>query len=181
MRRTVPGSPASIWWDVPQNRFSHTAALYAKLSLARGCLMDFMPYARPYLDRIFGAEGEPVAARLNSYAVGWGPAITEQFLVHDFARLPAPSAPAMVDGFARAHLRTLALSRMPGGLLVAAVHCPSLLRRDIAFEIGIVIKDGDFASARLKANVAHRSELSLFLLGMGTLATMQQAMKSLPG
>lgn len=142
--------------------------------------MDFMPYARPYLDRIFGAEGVPVAARLLAYAEGWGPTITEQFLVHDFAPLPAPGAPPMLDGFAKAHLRTCALSRMPGGLLVAAVHCPSLLRRDIAFEIGIVIKDGGFASARLKADHAHRSELSLFLLGMGTLATMQQALKSLP-
>lgn len=142
--------------------------------------MDFMPYAQPYLDRVFGADGEPVSARLLAYVKGWTPATTEQFLVQDFAVLPAPYAPDLLSGFVKAHLKTLALSRMPGGLLVAAVHCPSLLRRDIAFEIGIVLGETGVSSARLRANPAHRSELSLFLIGMGSLATMQQALKSLP-
>lgn len=140
--------------------------------------MDFMPYARPYLDRLFSADGEPVAERLRSYARSWGPTITDQFLVQDFASLSAPSAPGMMDGFVKSHVKTLALSRMPGGLLVAAVHCPSLLQRRIAFEIGIVLGEDGIASARLKADPAHVSELSLFLLGMGSLKTMQEALKS---
>lgn len=142
--------------------------------------MDFMPYARPYLDRIFGAEGEPVPQRLRDYARSWGPTITDQFLVQDFALLSAPAAPAMMDGFVKSHVKTLALSRMPGGILLAVVHCPSLLQRQTAFEIGIVVSEDGIASARLKADAAHASELSLFLLGMGSLKTMQEALKSLP-
>ncbi len=140
--------------------------------------MDFMPYAKPYLDRIFGAEGEPVPERLRVYARGWGATITEQFLVQDFAPLPAPSAPPLAGGYVKAHVRTLALSRMPTGLLIGIVHCPSLLRREIAFEIGIVLGDTGISSARLKSDPAHASELSLFLLGMGSLKTMQDALKT---
>lgn len=138
--------------------------------------MDFKPYARPYLDRVFGADGEPVPDRLESYAKGWGAGVTEQFLVQDFALLPAPGAPQPLLGLVKAHVRTLALSRLPKGLLVAGVHCPSLLRRDIAFEIGIVLDEGVPVSARLKADPAHRSELCLFLLGMGSIKTMQQVL-----
>lgn len=140
--------------------------------------MDFMPYAQAYLERIFGAEGGPVSKRLRDYARGWGPTITEQFLVQDFTDLQAPASPALAAGYVRAHVRTLALSRMPHGLLIAVVHCPSLLRRDIAFEIGVVVNDEGFGSARLTFDEAHQSEVSLFLLGMGSLKMMQDALRN---
>lgn len=140
--------------------------------------MDFMPYAQPYLDRVFAADGVPVAELLHRYAAGWAPTISEQFLVQDFDLLPAPDAPPLLAGFAKAHLKTLALSRVPGGALLAAIHCPSLLRRDIGFEIGIAMDADGVVSARLQSDPAHHNELCLFLLGMGSLETMYKTLSA---
>jgi hypothetical protein len=138
--------------------------------------MDFMPYAQPYLDRVFVTAGEPVAALLHRYAAGWSPGIGEQFLVQNFDPMPVPDAPPLMAGFAKAHLKALVLSRQPEGLLLAAIHGPSLLRRDIAFEIGIGIGPEGVLSARLTSDPAHDNELCLFLLGLGSLETMYKAL-----
>ena len=138
--------------------------------------MDFMPYAQPYLDRVFVTAGEPVAALLQRYAAGWSPGIGEQFLVQNFDPMPAPDAPPLMPGFAKAHLKALVLSRQADGIMLAAIHGPSLLRRDIAFEIGIGIGPDGVFSARLTSDPAHDNELFLFLLGMGSLETMYKAL-----
>jgi hypothetical protein len=140
--------------------------------------MDFMPYAQAYLDRVFVTAGEPVAALLQRYAAGWSPGIGQQFLVQNFDPMPAPDAPPLMPGFAKAHLKALVLSRQPEGLLLAAIHGPSLLRRDIAFEIGIGIGPDGVFSARLTSDPAHDNELCLFLLGMGSLETMYKALNA---
>ena len=140
--------------------------------------MDFMPYAQPYLDRVFEAAGEPVAGLLHRYAAGWGPAIGEQFLVQSFEPLPAPGAPPLIPGFAKAHVKALGLSRRPEGVMVAAIHCPSLLQRDIAFEIGIMIGANGVVAADLTSDPGHDNELCLFLLGMGSLETMYKALSA---
>jgi hypothetical protein len=138
--------------------------------------MDFMPYAQPYLDRVFVTAGEPVAALLQRYAAGWSPGIGEQFLVQNFDPMPAPDAPPLMPGFAKAHLKALVLSRQADGIMLAAIHGPSLLRRDIAFEIGIGIGPEGVLSARLTSDPAHDNELCLFLLGLGSLETMYKAL-----
>lgn len=140
--------------------------------------MDFMPYARPYLDRLFLAAGEPVAALIHNYAAGWSAGIGEQFLVQNFDPLAAPGAPPLMPGFAKAHLKALVLSRRPDGVTLAAIHCPSLLKRDIAFEIAIAIGPAGVLSARLAYDPAHYNELCLFLLGMGSLETMSKALNA---
>jgi hypothetical protein len=70
------------------------------------------------------------------------------------------------------------LSRQADGIMLAALHCPSLLRRDIAFEIGIGIGPDGVFSARLTSDPAHDNELCLFLLGMGSLETMYKALNA---
>ena len=140
--------------------------------------MDFMPYAQPYLDRVFVTAGEPVPALLQRYAAGWSPGIGERFLVQNFDPMPAPDAPPLMPGFAKAHLKALVLSRQADGIMLAALHCPSLLRRDIAFEIGIGIGPEGVFSARLTSDPAHDNELCLFLLGMGSLETMYKALNA---
>ena len=143
--------------------------------------MDFMPYALPYLDRVFSPADRPVPARLAAYVQGWSPSTSEQFLVQDFKLLPAPAAPVLMDGYVKAHLRTLALTRLPGQFLVGAVHAPSLLRRDIAFEIGIVCDGSGVVAAALDADAAYHSELCLFLLGMGSLETLRRVLPQISG
>lgn len=145
------------------------------------CVMDFMPYALAYLNRVFVAGDEPVPARLSRYVEGWKPITTEQFLAQDFVSLNAPGAPALVDGFVKSHVRTLAMTRLPGQFLVAFVHAPSLLRREIGFEIGIVCDQSGIVSAVLDADPAHHSELSLFLLTMGSLETLRRVLPRLSG
>ena len=142
--------------------------------------MDFTLYARPYLDRLFLAAEPDAPARLLAYAAGWAPHVSEQFLAQDFKPLSPPQAPALMDGFVKAHVRALAMSRGPEGVMVAAVHCPSLLRRDIAFEIGIGIAPDGSLAAQLQANPAHISELSLFLLSMGSLEMLNKALNRPP-
>ncbi|MBU3730237.1 MAG: hypothetical protein FGM26_01665 [Beijerinckiaceae bacterium] len=143
--------------------------------------MDFMPYALPYLDRVLAAADEAVPTRLASYVQGWNPAITEQFLVQDFKVLPAPGAPALMDGYVKAHVHTLAMTRLPGQFLIAAVHSPSLLRREIRFEIGIVCDSHGVVAAELDADPAYHSELCLFLLGMGSLETLRRVLPQVSG
>lgn len=138
--------------------------------------MDFWPYAQPYLDRIFFAEGEPIPLLIHRYAAGWSSSIGEQFLVHHFDPLPAPGAPALMPGFATAHLKALVLSRRPDGVRLAATHCPSLLKRDIAFEIGIVIGQEGVQSAQIAYYPAFFNEMCLFLLEMGSLETLSKTL-----
>lgn len=140
--------------------------------------MDFVPYASAYLNRVFLAEGEPVTDRLRHAVRHWPPTVTEQRLVQDFSVLPVSGLPQLMAGYVVAHIHTLALSRISGGVLVAVVHSPSLLRREIRFEIGIGIGPTGVTSARLKADPTHEHELSLFLLGMGSLQTMNKALTS---
>lgn len=143
--------------------------------------MDFMPYALPYLDRLFLAGEGPVPERLIAYAQGWHPATTEQFLVQNFKALPAPAAPPLMNGYVQAHVRLLVLTRMPGQYLLAGVHAPSLLRRDIGFEIGIVFDQNGIVSAALDADPDHHSELCLFLLSMGSLDTLRRVLPRVSG
>ena len=144
-------------------------------------VMDFMPYALPYLDRVFAAGEGPVSARLLAYAQGWHPTTTEQFLAQDFKVLPAPAAPPLMEGYIKAHVQTLVLTRLPGQFLIGAVHAPSLLRREIGFEIGIVCDETGIVAAELDADPAHHSELCLFLLGMGSLETLRRVLPSVSG
>ena len=138
--------------------------------------MDFTPSARPYLDRLFLAGEQDVAARLLSYAAGWAAHVSEQFLVQDFRPLNPPQAPALLDGFVKAHVRALVLARQSEALTVEAVHCPSILRRDIQFTIVINVGADGGLVGHLRADPAHISELSLFLLSMGSLELLTQTL-----
>ena len=144
-------------------------------------VMDFMPYALPYLDRVFAAAEQPVPARLAAYVRDWKPATTEQFLAQDFKALPAPAAPSLMEGYIKAHVRMLVMTRLPGQFLIGAMHAPSLLRREIGFEIGIVCDDTGIVAAELDADPAHHSELCLFLLGMGSLETLRRVLPQVSG